>query len=371
MRKFTYEEVKISFEDRGYELLENEYISTRVKMRFRCPKHPNDEQITNFDQFMRLGIGCTCCSGNKKSIDDLKVDFEKRGFKLLETKYVNAREQMRYICKKHPNNINYMSYDSFAKGNGCPLCYNEIKSEKLKNSENNPNWNGGITPLSNVLRNSIKEWKKISLAKYGFRCALSNEWSDDIQIHHPKSFETIRDEVMKELGFYERKKLDNYNQDEIQLILEKLELRNEEILGIPLKKEIHILFHKLYGRKNNTPQQFDEFKNRWEKGEFVGLFPNKDGILMNLPKSKYVELFSLLTGHTKSFVIRNTREFGENSGFRFIFGKQTYQAWIKNGRIHCEIFLENAYQNTWYFDFTSYEIDWDSIEREQANKLKR
>jgi hypothetical protein len=47
-----------------------------------------------------------------------------------------------------------------------------------------------------------------------------------------------------------------------------LEQKHDEIAGIPLRNQVHILFHKIYGRKNNTLEQFLEFKRSWEKGEF-------------------------------------------------------------------------------------------------------
>ncbi|MFB3167079.1 hypothetical protein P5G62_008140 [Neobacillus sp. 179-C4.2 HS] len=267
MRKFTYEEVKQVFEERGYELLDQEYISTRVKMRFRCPIHPNDEQCTTFDNFLRGKTGCVCCSGKKHSIDEVRKEFERRGYQLLETRYINSITKMRYRCPKHPDKINKIEFYALLNGNRCPHCYNETKS-KWYSEGGNPNWNGGITSLSMATRECTKNWKSRTLIKYEFKCAVTGERANDLQIHHTKSFATLRDEVLKELNFYKRKNKNEYTHDELQLIFRRLEQKHDEIVGIPLRKQVHILFHKIYGRKNNTLEQFLEFKRSWEKGEF-------------------------------------------------------------------------------------------------------
>ncbi|MBI0580546.1 hypothetical protein IEC97_24680 [Neobacillus cucumis] len=267
MRKYKYEEVKQAFKERGYELLEKEYVSTRVKMSFRCPIHPNDEQSTTFDNFIRGKTGCNCCSGKKHSIDEVKLEFEKRGYQLLETRYINSLTKLRYRCLKHPDKINMMEFYALLNGNGCPHCYNEKKS-KWYSGGKNPNWNGGITTLSMALRESTKNWKYNTLIKYDFRCAVTRERTNDLQIHHSESFAALRDEVLKELNFDKRRNKNDYTDDELQLIYNQLEQKHDEIVGIPLRKHVHQLFHKIYGKKNNTLEQFIEFKTRWDKGEF-------------------------------------------------------------------------------------------------------
>ena len=39
-------------------------------------------------------------------------------------------------------------------------------------------------------------------------------------------------------------------------------------LGIALSPKIHDLFHSVYSRYNNTPEQFKEFQQRYLSGEF-------------------------------------------------------------------------------------------------------
>lgn len=38
--------------------------------------------------------------------------------------------------------------------------------------------------------------------------------------------------------------------------------------GILIRSDLHYLFHFLYGKKKNTPSQFEEFKSRYLSGEF-------------------------------------------------------------------------------------------------------
>jgi hypothetical protein len=93
---------------------------------------------------------------------------------------------------------------------------------------------------------------------------------------------------------------------------------------------------------------------------------------MKMTKKKAVEFYSVLTGHPKAFVERNLSESKATvtEVFRFTSGLQMYQAWINKGRIYCQHFLENSCQSAWYFDFDTYEIDWKSIERDEAEDLE-
>lgn len=45
-------------------------------------------------------------------------------------------------------------------------------------------------------------------------------------------------------------------------------------LGVCLRPDVHRLFHKIYGKKNNTPEQFYEFREDFKKGKYNKLLNN-------------------------------------------------------------------------------------------------
>jgi hypothetical protein len=55
--------------------------------------------------------------------------------------------------------------------------------------------------------------------------------------------------------------ISQYTQDELDILSKKcLELHYKYGLGVCMTKPIHKEFHILYGLKNNTPEQYEEFK---------------------------------------------------------------------------------------------------------------
>jgi hypothetical protein len=92
-------------------------------------------------------------------------------------------------------------------------------------------WKGGITRENDRIRTSleIKLWKKSCLLRDDFTCQKTRQRGGKLVVHHINNFADF-----PEL----RTSLDN---------------------GITLSREVHIEFHKIYGKKNNTRQQLEEF----------------------------------------------------------------------------------------------------------------
>lgn len=135
--------VKEEFDKVGYELLSDEYVNQRVKLKYRCPIHNDIIQEMDWAHFSR-GNRCPLCSrkhmadGKRTTWEEIEKEFKDRGYTLLPNQeYKTNRNKLKYICSKHGEQI--IRYDSFKLGSGCPCC-KESKGESAINKwldENN------------------------------------------------------------------------------------------------------------------------------------------------------------------------------------------------------------------------------------------
>lgn len=266
----SYDEVAEAFKKRGYILLEKEYKGTNNRMRYRCPEHPDKETKISY-HCLKLGQGCPYCAfGNvdnrflkKEKLTFLEVEkkFNDRGYQLLEVSYKNNDEKMRFRCPHHSDKALCMSVGHLDKGCECRYCAFEKRRGK-----GNPMWNGGVTDLKKYLRGLTEEWRKESLANYGYKCAVTGI-NKHLQVHHIRTFKDIFNQLKEELEMNEILKPHEYSSEELEQISETfLKIHNEQ-LGIPLNKETHLKFHNEFG-DHTTIDDLWEFKERYLKGEF-------------------------------------------------------------------------------------------------------
>lgn len=246
--KLTYEDAVREFSDRGYKLLEKQYKNNKTKMKYECPKHPNkDMSITIKD--LRNGHGCPYCAGlAPPTIEDVVGEFNKRGYELLEKDYINATTKMRYRCPNHPDETLYINLNKLKLGRGCRFCGIERRANLLKGKDH-PNWKGGVISLNYYLRNSqvMKDWIFKSLKKHDFKCYITGYRGKELDVHHAIPFHVLRDTTLKNIGLPLKETIGDYNQEEREMILKEFERLQNECDGIPLKKEIHLEFHRECG----------------------------------------------------------------------------------------------------------------------------
>lgn len=233
----------------------------RNERRIKCKCKIDTYEFEKSVNELILGVGCKKCvnrvNANKRrlNINYIKSELQKLNpnIEILSEEYINARTPLKCKCLTHDYIWN-TRWDELRKGVGCIYC----KGNKLA-KDNNPAWKGGITPLSNYLRDKLTQWKIDSLKKYNYKCAITGIHNDLI-IHHLKGFNQILKETMDILNLPIYQEINKYSNKELkQIEIKCLELHYKYGLGICLNTDIHKEFHKIYGKGNNTLEQFKEF----------------------------------------------------------------------------------------------------------------
>lgn len=265
--KLTQEEVENRYKEYGYTLI-SEYKNARSDIIAICPEgHEWKHTHTNFQK----GERCFECKGSKKrELEDVKQVFIDNNFTPTFVEYSDNKEMLTFICNEHPEyGEQKCSLHNLERGlANCQVCYrNKFRGE------NSSLWKGGLTSISKALREIVYvNWTFPSLEKYNFTCVLSGDKSD-LEVHHlSKNFNLIVKEALCTLNLNNKKKLNELTveeQNDLRNLV--LDLHREYGLGIPLRKDIHKKFHKLYGSRANTIEQFEEFRLRYINGEFADL----------------------------------------------------------------------------------------------------
>lgn len=192
----------------------------------------------------------------KQSLDSgfVKEYLSNHGYTLLND-YRNSKVKIKVVCPE--GHISEVWWSSFRNGHRCLTCFNVSQS-----GSKSVNWNGGYRKLNEYIRKKINPWKIESAKSCSYKCVITNVNFD--VIHHLVGFNLILDEAMKELEYPVYDKLSDYTDSELNSIVEKvLEVHFRYPLGVCLSKEVHEEFHLIYGKGDNTPEQFYEFKEKY------------------------------------------------------------------------------------------------------------
>lgn len=145
-----------------------------------------------------------------------------------------------WICECICENIVSVKSPSLRNGRTQSCGCIRIELMKSKKKENHYRWNPNI---SNKIREDRRylhefvEWRKLVFERDNYTCILSGI-QGDVNAHH----------------LYAWKEYPN----------ERFNINN----GVTISEKLHKLFHSIYGRGSNTPNQFEEFKTRYQSGEF-------------------------------------------------------------------------------------------------------
>lgn len=266
--RMSFEEVKKTFNNKGYILLskEDEYKNSNQKLKYICPNHKDKGVLTTTVSLIKTGSGCKYCGresqakkNTKHSIEEAKEVFSKHDYVLLENTFKSVTTKMKCKCKKHKDIIQYKTLVSMFADKGCYYCDLEKRSERFS-GEGSLTWRGGITPLRKYLRSHSSDWAKRSLEQYNSRCYITGS-TENLVVHHVHSFENILDEVITKNNINLKELINEYTKEELKKITFLFKKENNKCLGVPLTEDMHKLFHREYGYGNNTKEQFKSFVN--------------------------------------------------------------------------------------------------------------
>lgn len=118
--------------------------------------------------------------------------------------------------------------------------------------------------ISKYLRGQIQCWKNDSMRNCNFECVLTG--SKNYQIHHLYGFSNILRDILNEHPELD-KPYEKFSCNELEQLTElTIKKHYEHPLGVCVDKEIHKIFHKMYGQYYNTPEQWYKFCEDYNMG---------------------------------------------------------------------------------------------------------
>jgi len=184
-RKNDFKIVKLEFKRKGFKVLDRKYISARDKLLIICKK--NHLQKISYDHLRLIDLCKYCKRLNTKMafLKKFKKEVELRGFKLLSTieNYIFTYSKLKFECPR--GHIYSTRHDIFKAGFDCPVC-RYIKHSIRFTGEKNPSWKGGIScePYCEIWVDN--EYKESIKERDGYRCLNPecNKNNEKLCIHH-------------------------------------------------------------------------------------------------------------------------------------------------------------------------------------------
>lgn len=148
-KKYTIEQIRISFEAEGYQLLTTDYKNTKQKLEFICPQGHN--HFTTWDYWNgKRKLRCGKCK--YVTFEQVKKSFESESYQLLSLEYINNISPLEYICPKgHKHNI---TWSRWQYGIRCSKCVNSNIKENKYNIIKDLFKMEGYQLLSNVYKDN-------------------------------------------------------------------------------------------------------------------------------------------------------------------------------------------------------------------------
>lgn len=131
--KYTYEQVKAEFEQKGYELLSTTFNGVSDKLEYICKKHEDKgiQKIT-FSKLHNCNQGCYYCGRERTESAHMtilnkekdKILCQSKGFEYVDTIRENGKIIIVFICNKHRElGEQHMTRNNMKRAKGCKYCF--------------------------------------------------------------------------------------------------------------------------------------------------------------------------------------------------------------------------------------------------------
>lgn len=245
-------------------LISTEYVNNSTPLKLIC-NVCGKEFERDFNHIKRGRFRCSQCgieAGARKveyTREQVEQDIWDNAKYTMIGEYINAGTPVLVRCSLgHEFNLVYSHFK--ANHGGCKQCANL----NMRGS-NHPNWNGGgHQDTVDSFRHSIHSWKVACLKAANFKCDITGR-TDNLVIHHLSNFSEILKQTLEDLNLPYYNTIKEYTEEERRLAEDELLRRHPIELGVVLTREVHDKFHAIYGKVNNTKEQYEEFKRTYYK----------------------------------------------------------------------------------------------------------
>lgn len=227
--RWTIEELKEAFKDKGMELLEDEFRGVDKKYRAICVC--GREYTPNAGSVLK-GHQCLGCRKDKRTkkfkLSHVKKEMERLGYKVLDDEYHGSHTPMKVLCPQCGKE-DYKSLDNARRKQICKKCAHENNS-----GERNPAWRFDITQEEREQQREgaeHREWRVKVFERDNYTCQLCFSHGSSLEAHHIAPFSLNR-----------KKRTDIEN-------------------GATLCKPCHAALHKNFKLENMNLHTFSVYKN--------------------------------------------------------------------------------------------------------------
>ena len=122
-----YNDIQQEFKAKKFTLITKKYTGKNQKLKFICDNnHQYEKTLVSF----RSTPYCYKCKLKANKFNNNIINtFKKEGYTVTSTYYINCYTYIDYICPA--NHSGTMRYNNFQQGKRCPICSQQIKTDRL------------------------------------------------------------------------------------------------------------------------------------------------------------------------------------------------------------------------------------------------